>query len=418
MTRRALTTDQPHYRLNPTGTDIQGEAAALREYGPATRVLLPGDIPAWAVTSQDLACRLLTRTDDISKDARRHWPAHIAGEIPADWPLRVWTDVVNALTAYGLDHKRLRLPLAQAFRPRRVRALVPHVENITEQLLDDLQATGPDEEVDLKEAFTWRLPLLVIDQLFHVPGHLRSAFRGACGDLFATSLSPEEMNAARLRINALITELIDYKRARPGDDLSTDLIAAHDAGELNGQELIDSFLLVIGAGHETTVNALGHGVVGLSTHRDQLALAMSERVPWERVVEEILRHQAPVATVVARFAVRTIHDQPTGLTFEEGDVIVVNYAAAGRDRLVHGDTADDFDVTRSTAHRHLAFGAGAHMCVGAELARIEARIALRTLFARFPQLRLVVEPVDLKPVSSFISNGYASLPVVLGPSAS
>ncbi|WP_369228534.1 cytochrome P450 (plasmid) [Streptomyces sp. R39] len=415
MTVNAVSTGCPYYRLDPTGNNIQKEAAALRERGPATRVLLPGDIPAWAVTSQDLAFRL-SRTDDLSKDARQHWPAYIAGEIPVGWPLRVWTDVVNALTAHGSDHKRLRRPLTEAFRPRRVRALVPHVENITEQLLDDLGMIGPDEVVDLKEAFTWQLPLLVTNQLFHVPDHLRDTFRDACSDLFATSLPPEEMNAARLRINTLITELIGHKRAHPGDDLSTDLIAARDAGELTDQELIDSFLLVIGAGHETTVNALGHGVVSLSAHPDQLALAVSDRVPWERVVEEILRHQSPVATVVARFAVRTIHDELTGLTFEEGDVIVMNYAAAGRDPVAHGDTADAFDVTRSTSHRHLAFGAGAHMCVGAALARIEARTALRELFDRFPQLRLAVAPMDLKPLPSFISNGYQSLPVHLGPS--
>ncbi|MFJ3763007.1 cytochrome P450 [Streptomyces sp. NPDC090080] len=417
MTAQTFVTPHPAHRIDPTGSDIQGEAAVLAEHGPAARVLLPGDIPAWAVTSQDLACRLLARKDALSKDARQHWPAYIRGEIPADWPLRIWVDVVNALTAHDVDHKRLRRPLAAAFSARRVRALVPHVETITRQFLDSLGSAGPDTTIDLKKAFTWQLPLLVISRLFHVPDHLHVAFRDASGALFATNLPPAEATAARHRINDLITDLIRYKRALPGEDLTTDLIAARDAGELSEQELQDAFLLVIGAGHETTVNALGHGVVNLTAHPDQLALALQGHIPWERVVEETLRFEAPVATVLARFAVRTIHDEPSGLTFEQGDVIVMNYAAAGRDVTIHGDTAGLFDITRASAHRHLAFGFGAHMCVGAELARIEARIALQALFTRFPHLSLAVDPGQLRPLASFISNGHEELPVRLGAPA-
>ncbi|MFK0154264.1 cytochrome P450 [Streptomyces sp. NPDC090493] len=416
MTLQAITAGSPYYRLDSTGSALQAEAAALRERGPATLVLLPGDVPAWAVTDQDLACRLLAGSD-LSKDARRHWPAHINGEIPDTWPLRVWTDAVNALTAYGSDHTRLRRPLAQAFGPRRVSALVPDIETIIRQLLDALQTAGPEDVVDLKARFSGQLPLQVVNTLFHTPDHLRSAFSGAVGSLFATDAPPQEMAEAWRRVHDLITELIDYKRARPGDDLSTELIAARDAGDLTDQELHDSFLLVIGAGHETTVNALNHAVISLLTHPDQLALATTGQISWKQVVEESLRHQAPVASVVARFAVRDIADEITGLTFKQGDVVVMNYAAAGRDPRVHGDDADRFDVTRRSAHKHLSFGYGAHRCVGAALARIEVHIALQQLFGRFPRLRLAADRSELTPLPSFISNGHTSLPVLLGPTA-
>ncbi|MFJ8018721.1 cytochrome P450 [Streptomyces sp. NPDC096311] len=126
-----------------------------------------------------------------------------------------------------------------------------------------------------------------------------------------------------------------------------------------------------------------------------MALAASGQVSWEQAVEESLRFRAPVASVVARFAGRDIVDDITGLTFKQGDVVVMNYAAAGRDRRVHGDDADSFDVTRRASHKHLTFGYGAHMCVGAALARIEVRIALQQLFGRFPRLRLVVDRAEL-----------------------
>ncbi|MET9914377.1 cytochrome P450 [Streptomyces sp. NPDC006476] len=402
------------YRLDATGSDIQGEVAALRALGPAVRTVLPGGIPVWTVTDPGLIRRLLVHPD-ISKDAHQHWPAYITGEIPAGWPQRVWVDVRNALTAYGDEHTRLRRPLARAFGPRRVRALTPQIETITGQLLDELQKVRPEDVVDLRARFTWRLPLLVIDTLFQTPEHLHEAFRDAAGSLFATDLTPQAAKAAHGRVYALISELIDYKRDHPGDDLSSDLIAARDAGRMSDQELADSFVLIISAGHETTVNALGHAVVNLITHPEQLALATSGQASWRQVVEETLRHQAPIATIILRFAAREVIDDITGVTFAAGDAIAISYAAAGRDPATHGPNADNFDVTRRTAPQHLAFGYGAHLCVGAELARIEARIGLQQLFARFPSLRLAVEPSGLQPLPSYISNGHQRLPVHLGP---
>ncbi|MFE9601471.1 cytochrome P450 [Streptomyces hokutonensis] len=404
------------YLIDATGADIHGEAAALRALGPASRVLLPDNIPAWSVTDPDLIRRLLVHPD-ISKDARQHWPAYINGEIPETWVLRPWVDVINALSAYGPEHTRLKRPLAAAFSPRRVRALTPQIDAITHSLLDDLQTAGPGDVVDLRARFAWRLPLLVANIVLGVPEHLHDPFRDAIGLLFATNLPPEEAKAAPGRVYNLIGQLIEYKRRTPGDDVTSRLIASYAEGTLTEQELADSLLLLIGAGHETTVNLLDQGVVNLATHRSQLGLATTGEISWAQVTEEVLRHQAPIATIPARFAVREVVDKPTGITFAQGDVLVINFAAAGRDSGSHPRNADGFDITRTTTGDHLAFGHGKHLCVGAELARAEGRIAFAALFARFPSLRLAVEPEELTHLQSFISNGHDRLPVVLGPAA-
>ncbi|MDH6604527.1 cytochrome P450 [Streptomyces sp. SAI-208] len=408
--------DRWHYLLDPTGRDVHAEATALRAAGPAVRAILPGGIPAWTVTDPHLIRRLLSHPK-ISKDAYQHWPAYYKNEIPADWPLRVWVDVRNALTAYDQEHRRLRRPLAAAFSTRRVRALAPQITAITRTLLDELSIIGPDDEVDLRARFAWRLPLQSVNLILGVPEEFHDESRDVVAPLFITTTSPEEGDAVMERLYALIAKLIRYKRLHRADDITSQLIAACDAGEISDQELEDTFVLLIGAGHETTVNAIDHGLVNLITHPKQLQLALQGTVSWTQVVEECLRHQAPVATVILRFAAEDVHDEPTGLTFRCGDAIAINYAAAGRDPGVHGESADRFDITRPNARDHLAFGHGAHHCVGAEIARIEIRAALEQLFTRFPGVRLTVDPDQLEPLPSIITNGHTRLPVVLGPAA-
>jgi cytochrome P450 len=197
--------------------------------------------------------------------------------------------------------------------------------------------------------------------------------------------------------------------------VTTGLIEAYDEDSegLSEKNLLDSLLLLIGAGYETTVNLIDHAVVDLLTHPAELAKVRDGTVTWQDTVEEVLRHQAPIATMLIRFPITDIDDPATGMTFRTGEPIVVSYAAAGRDPAAHGDDADTFNVARSTRRDHLSFGHGAHYCLGAELARLEARIALSSLFDRFPSLRLAVSPDELEPVRSFISNGHRTLPVIL-----
>ncbi|MEU3496824.1 cytochrome P450 [Kitasatospora cineracea] len=410
-----MDTQRCPYRLDPVGTDLHGETAALRATGPAAPIELPGGVPAWSVTDPALIKRLLT-DPRVSKDAHRHWTADLAGEIPADWQLRMWTDVRNALTAYGDEHGRLRRLIGPAFTARRIRALAPRIERIAADLLDRLAAHPPGRTVDLRAEFTWVLPLMVVNTLLGVPDEMHDAFRSTVGRLFETGTGPEESVRNGEAVYVQLALLVEAKRKNPGEDVTSALIQARDeetGTTLGERELLDSLLLLIGAGHETTVNLLGSAVVQLLTHPDQLDRVRADPERWTDAVEETLRHQPPVANILPRFAVEDIHDEATGLTFARGDLLVVNFLATGRDTDLHGADAAEYDHTRATRRDHLSFGHGIHYCLGAELARLESRIALAALFDRFPDLALAVPADELRPVESFISNGPRELPVLL-----
>jgi cytochrome P450 len=404
------------FRIDTGAADIHAEAALLRAEGPAVQVELPGGVVAWSVTGYALAKRLLT-DERVSKDAHQHWPAYIRGEIPEEWPLRIWVDVRNALSAYGDEHTRLRRLIGPAFTARRVRALAPAIEGIVKELVDDLEADH-DGTTDLRARFAWLLPLRVVNTLLGVPEEMHEGFRTTMGGLFSTDHTPEEATANVIAAYEQMAVLIETKRANPGEDVTSDLVNAKDdetGTGLSQQELLDTLLLLIGAGHETTVNLLDHAITNLLDNPEQLAMARDGRASWGDVVEETLRHQAPLASMLMRFPVTDIVDEESGLTFRQGEPIIMNYGAAGRDPAVHGESAELFDITRPSRKDHLAFGYGTHFCLGAELARVEAKIALPALFDRFPDMALVGPAADLRPQESFISNGHREIPVHLTP---
>ncbi|MFF8811125.1 cytochrome P450 family protein [Streptomyces pactum] len=372
---------------------------------------------AWAVSTQPLLKKLLT-DPRVSKDPRQHWPAWINGEISPEWPLFTWVAVQNMFTAYGTDHRRLRTLVAKAFTPRRIADLRPRIEEMTAELLDRLAADGADGRVvDLREGYAYPIPIQVICELFGIddePTRLR--LRRCVDSIFHTSADPEEVTATYGEVYAILGELVERKRRTPGDDLTTGLITARDEdgdSRLSEQELTDTLLLVISAGHETTVNLLDNAIHALLTHPEQLEHVRAGRASWDDVIEETLRVQAPVANLPLRYAVEDI-ELEGGLVLRKGDAIVAAYAAAGRDPELHGPDAHVFDVTRRLKD-HLAFGHGVHFCLGAPLARMEAAIALPALFERFPGLTLAAGPEGLKPVDSFISNGHRALPATITP---
>ncbi|MET9928541.1 MULTISPECIES: cytochrome P450 [unclassified Streptomyces] len=409
-------TEQPTpLRIDPSGSDLHAESDRLRATGPVARAELPGDVAVWMVTDSAVAKSLLT-DDRVSKDAYRHWPAweNGEGELARTWPLASWVSERSMINTYGGDHRRLRKLIAKAFTARRTAALEPAVRTLVQELLDEVAATEPGRPLDIRAAFAYPLAIRVICELLGIPDAMREDLFRVVADMFRTSATLEEVQANGEEMVGLMTALTDHKRRTPGDDLVSALITARDDEENSGldeTELVDMILLMIGAGHETTVNLLDHAIHSLLTHPEQLALLRSGEATWDDAIDEALRHQAPIANLPMRFAVEDI--EVGGVTIARGDALIVSYSGVGRDPAVHGADAHAFDLTRTTRNDHIAFGHGVHRCVGAPLARLEASVALPELFARFPDIGLAVTSDRLQPLESFVSNGHRTLPVHL-----
>jgi cytochrome P450 len=398
--------------LDRTGKDIHGEARRLREQGPVARVELPGGVQAWSITGYEEAREALLADSVFAKDPRKNWPPFIAGEISSDWEMITWVVMENMLTRDGEDHRRLRSLIAKAFTARNTEASRPQIEKIVNSLIEDLASVPPGEVVDLKKSFTYPLPAQLVCDMFGVPEEAREdALRGGAVNV-DTTITPEEAAANVEQWHTALMDLIAEKRREPGEDLTSLLLAAqyNDGSSLSDEELIGTLHVMLGAGSETLTNVLGHAIVALLTHPDQFEMVKRGQVSWGDVFEETLRLEAPVAQLPLRFATKDI--ELGNVTIAKGDPVLMGFAGVGRDPQLHGPTASSFDVTREDK-THLAFGLGAHYCMGAPLAKLEATIAMPSLFARFPDIRLAVRPDELEPQESFLMNGYKALPVYL-----
>ncbi|MFF8535897.1 cytochrome P450 [Streptomyces sp. NPDC015532] len=394
------------------GRRLFAQADELRAAGPAVRVRMPEDVPAWSVTRGDVAKRLLTHPD-VSKDARKSWPSHTPGSIP--W-LYAWVDVVSMFTSDGDDHKRLRQLVSRAFTPGRVEAMRPVLQAIVTDLLDTLALQDQTAPVDLRTHFSYRVPTRLICDLFGVPADQRPEMLRVIDSVLATDVTAEQAEATKHDLYQAMQTLIDVKRATPGEDMTSLLLAAHeeDGDRLSHIELISTLILMIGAGSETAVALINAAVRELLNHPDQLATVLSDPRRWRDVIEEALRLHPPIMHLPLRYATRDI-DLGEGVTIKEGDAILIGFGAHGRDPGVHGDP-EAFRIDRDDKD-HMAFGHGIHYCLGAPLARLEAEVALPALFERFPRLALACRAEDLEPQRSFIGTDVTALPVVLHAAA-
>ncbi|MER7729205.1 cytochrome P450 [Streptomyces sp. NPDC096323] len=397
--------------MDTTGRDIHAEAATLRALGPAARVELPGGIVAWSVNSHSVIKNMLS-SPKVTKSARNHWPAFYNGELAPDWEMISWVAMDNVSTSYGKDHLRLRKLIGKAFTPRRTEAIRPLVVGLTTMLLDALEATPAGEVVDLKERFCYPLPGMLVAELIGMGEEQRAATAKVIDMMIDTTVTPEVAQGVLQGWRGAMADLIAEKRAHPGEDITSDLIAARDedGSRLSEQELADTIFAILGAGSETTINFFDNAITELLTHPGQLAKVLSGENSWDDVIDEILRMQSPLASLPLRYAAEDI--ELDGVTIPKGDPILINYAAVGRDPSLHPDSPESFDIARGDKG-HLSFGYGPHYCLGAGIARLAATIGLSSLFERFPDLSLAAARDELVPMPTFIMNGHRSLPVRL-----
>ncbi len=311
------------------------------------------------------------------------------------------------------EHTRLRGLVAKAFSPRVVVGLRPRIQQITDELLD---AALADDEVDLVEAFNFPLPITVICALLGVPVGDRREFgrfaralaRGEDPESSLTAEEKRERSRAIMYFRLYFGELIAKRRRDPGDDLISRLAQVRESGAgLDDGDLLATCVLLLMAGHETTVNLIGNAVQALLHHPEQRALlaggGLAEGTPW---VDELLRYDSPVQFMSRRALTDVSY---AGREFPKGTNVVLVLGSANRDPDVFLDP-ERLDLTRSSV-RHLGFGMGIHFCLGAQLARLEVDIALRTLLRRAPGLAFAGEPVSYK--DNRVMRGLARLPVRL-----
>jgi len=309
------------------------------------------------------------------------------------------------------DHTRLRGLVVKAFTARRVEDMRPRIREVVDQTLDAVIDRG---RIDLIADFAFRLPVTIICDMLGIPEEHREVFytssRTGGRILDPVPLTPAEIaeaNASNAIAKMYFEQLFELRRREPGDDLTTQLVQAEEDGsKLTNEELTANIILLFGAGHETTVNLIGNGLLALHRNPDQLARLKARPDLITNAVEEFLRYDSSVQ-MSGRVALEDIEDLG-GSRIAKGDNVLCLLGAANRDPAVYPDRPDSLDITRPNV-RPLSFGGGIHHCLGAQLARIEAEIALSTLLKRLPGLRLD-DAVNPQWRPTFVLRGLKRLP--------
>ena len=390
--------------------DPFGHFAQARARCPVQRVRLADGHPARVVLSFDAARQALS-DPRISKDmlaALQDNSEVVAEGLPGPEFSR------HMLNVDPPDHTRLRRLVSRAFVPPRVAALEPAIRAIAEGLLDELARAGPEGTVDLVEGYAYPLPFQVIGELLGIPEPDRADLHAWFGVLLTgwAGDPPAAAVEASDQIVAYLRELAAAKRRGPGNDLVSVLVAASDDA-LTTQELLSSLLQLIVAGHDTTASLIGNGVVALLDHPGQLQALLADLGQLPAAVDELIRFTAPVPHATFRVTAEAV--TVDGVQIPAHEQVLVCLGSANRDPA-RFPSPDILDIGRRNGP-NLGFGHGIHYCLGAPLARLEAKVAFEALLGRHPGLRLAVgrDALAWSHGDGLVLRGLVSLPVVLGP---
>ncbi|MEC3439805.1 cytochrome P450 [Bacillus cereus] len=358
---------------------------------------------------------LITRYEDalpLLKDNRlkKDWTNVFSQDIKN---MYLSVDNSDHLTTHMLNsdppnHSRLRYLVQKAFTPKMIAQLDKRIEKIADDLISDIERKGT---LNLVDDYSFPLPIIVISEMLGIPKEDQAKFRIWSHAVIASPETPEEIKETEKQLSEFITYLqylVDIKRKEPKEDLVSALILAESEGhKLSARELYSMIMLLIVAGHETTVNLITNTVLALLENPNQLQLLKDNPKLIDSAIEEGLRYYSPVEVTTARWAAEPfqIHDR----TIEKGDMVVIALASANRDETVF-ENPEVFDITREN-NRHIAFGHGSHFCLGAPLARLEAKIAITTLFNRMPELQIKGNREEIKWQGNYLMRSLEELPL-------
>jgi cytochrome P450 len=390
----------PQFKANPYPF-----YARLRAEAPVFRITLPNRQAAWLVTRYDDVLALL-KDERLAKDRLK---IAMPGQ-PAKQP---WIPGLlkplsrNMLDLDGQDHTRLRTLVHKVFTPHRVEQLRAQVQARCDALLANAQPIG---SLELIHGYALALPVAIIAELLGIPAEDRQKFHLWSRRITAVSSAGDVLRVllAIWQFTRYLRRLFERRRADPRDDLVTALVQAEEAGDmLNEDELLAMVVLLLIAGHETTVNLIGSGALALLQHPTEMERLRQNPALIKPAIEELLRYCSPVDLATERYAREdiTIGD----VTIPRGEMVLGVLGSANRDERQFANP-DRLDITRDP-NRHLAFGQGSHFCLGAPLARLEGQIAISTLLRRMPNLRLKQAPGTLRWRKGFFLRGLEQLPV-------
>lgn len=371
--------------------DPPAELLDARRHGPISRYTHPGGKPGWLITGYDLVRSVLA---DPRFSSRKELLNIVDFEIPPAPP-------GEFLLMDDPQHGRYRKPLVGKFTARRMRLLTERIEQITTDCLDAMERTGPP--ADLVTAFAKPIPTIIICELLGVPYQDRDSFQEQIDKFMNGETSDEDLTAAYTATQDYLAQLVAAKRANPTDDVLSELTDS----DLTDEELQGISLILLAAGFDTTANMLALGAFALLQNPVQLAALRADPALTDQAVEELMRYLS-----VAKSFMRTalVDVEVGGQIIKAGATVVLSYNTANRDPERYADP-HVLDLRRD-AGGHLGFGHGVHLCLGAQLARVEMRVAFSALLKRFPTLRLAVpaEEVGLRPEAADIY-GVKNLPV-------